>query len=98
MKEEIKNLTMEMYDQIHQLRELWISYIKFKGEIELNGEYLTMWDGACERMKKIVSKPEGVFIVDVNDNEYQFIGDTGIDTLFELLDIVFVQLKDENHE
>lgn len=90
-KELIKQVTEEYLSQSKELKRLWIEYVKEKGEVKLGGFYITMWDGAGERMDKLVYHDGEVFIVDVFGGEYSFEHCTGLEVLVELYDFMFVK-------
>ena len=96
-KELIKQITEEYLFQSKELKRLWMEYVKEKGEIELCGFYITMWDGAGERMDRLTYHDGEVFIVDVFGGEYSFEHCTGLEALVELYDFMFVknQLSEE---
>ena len=90
-KELIKTLTEDFLSQSKELKRLWMEYVKEKGEVKLDGCYVTMWDGAGERMDKLEYRDGKVFIVDVFGGEYSFEDDTSLESLVELYDFMFVK-------
>ena len=90
-KELIKQITEEYLSQSKELKRLWMEYVKEKKEIKLNGFYVTMWDGAGERMDRLTYHDCEVFIVDVFGGEYNFEHCTGLEALVELYDFMFVK-------
>lgn len=96
-KELIKQVSEEFHSQSKELKRLWMEYVKEKGDIKLGGFYITMWDGAGERMDRLTYHDGEVFIVDVFGGEYSFEHCTGLEALVELYDFMFVknQLSEE---
>ena len=90
-KELIKQVTEEYLSQSKELKRLWMEYVKGKGEVKLGGFYITMWDGAGERMDKLVYHDGEVFIVDIFGNECDFDHETGLEAIVELYDFMFVK-------
>lgn len=90
-KELIKQITEEYLSQSKELKRLWMEYVKEKKEVKLNGLYVTMWDGAGERMDRLTYHDGEVFIVDVFGGEFSFENDTGLEALVELYDFMFVK-------
>ena len=90
-KELIKQVSEEFHSQSKELKRLWMEYVKEKGDIKLGGFYITMWDGAGERMDRLTYHDGEVFIVDVFGGEYSFEHCTGLETLVELYDFMFVK-------
>lgn len=90
-KELIRQVTEDYLSQSKELKRLWMEYVKEKGEIKLNGFYVTMWDGAGERMDRLTYHHGEVFIVDVFGGEFSFENDTGLEALVELYDFIFVK-------
>lgn len=90
-KELIKQVSEEYLSQYKELKRLWMEYVKEKGEVKLGGFYITMWDGAGERMDRLTYHDGEVFIVDVFGGEYSFEHCTGLEALVELYDFMFVK-------
>ena len=90
-KELIRQVTADFICQGKELKHLWMEYVKEKGEVKLGGFYITMWDGAGERMDKLTYHDGKVFIVDVFGNEFSFEDDTSLESLVELYDFMFVK-------
>lgn len=89
-KELIRQVSEDYISQSKELKRLWMEYVKEKKEIKLNGLYVTMWDGAGERMDRLTYHDGEVFIVDVFGGEYSFEEDTGFEALAELYYFMFV--------
>lgn len=89
-KELIRQVSEDYISQSKELKRLWMEYVKEKKEIKLNGLYVTMWDGAGERMDRLTYHDGEVLIVDVFGSEYSFEDDAGFEALAELYDFMFV--------
>lgn len=90
-KELIKTLTEDFLSQAKELKRLWMEYVKEQSEVKMNGFYITMWDGAGERMDKLTYNDGKVFIVDMFGGEYSFEDETCFESLVELYDFMFVK-------
>jgi hypothetical protein len=89
-KELIRQVSEDYISQSKELKRLWMEYVKEKKEIKLNGLYVTMWDGAGERMDRLTYHDGEVIIVDVFGSEYSFEDDAGFEALAELYYFMFV--------
>lgn len=91
MEQKLIEKTKEFCQSIEELKQLWMDYVKQQNEVDLDGKYITMWDGSGERMRKITHHDDCVYVVDVFGNAWPFDTDTGPETLVELYDVVFVR-------
>lgn len=98
MKQELIQKTTEFINHGKKLKQLWMDYVRQEGEISLGGHCITMWDGCSERMEKLTHHDGEVFIVDHFGNEWNFESDTGLETLIELYEVVFVGMKQLTEE
>lgn len=98
MKQKLIEKTTQLCNNAEQLKELWMDYVRQQGEVDLDGHYITMWDGSGERMSRLTHHDGSVCIVDVFGNEWDFSTDVGPETLIELHDVVFVAMKSSSGE
>lgn len=91
MKQKLIEKTKQIRQSFDELKQLWMDYVKQQGEVELDGSYITMWDGCGERMRKLTYHDDCVYVVDVFGNGWDFSTDIGPETLIELHDVVFVR-------
>ena len=91
MRTDLRRKTLELCVVRNELKEMWMDYVKQKGVIPLDGESITMWDGASTRMDRLEYESGIVYIVDIYGNSYNFAEDTGLETLLELHDVVLTK-------
>lgn len=98
MEKKLIEKTSQLCDSVKELKQLWMDYVRERGEVPLGGHCITMWDGCSEWMEKLTHHDGEVFIVDCFGNEWNFESDTGPETLIELYDVVFVAMKQSSGE
>lgn len=89
MKQKLIEKTTQLCNNAEQLKELWMDYVRQQGEVDLDGRYITMWDGSGERMSRLTHHDGCVYVVDIFGCEWDFSMDVGPETLIELHDVVF---------
>ena len=98
MEKKLIEKTEQLCDNVKGLKQLWMDYVRERGEVPLGGHCITMYDGCSERMEKLTHHDGEVFIVDHFGCEWNFESDTGPETLIELYEVVFVGMKQLTEE
>lgn len=86
----IKKLSSDLSSTGDCLKGLWFDYVKEKGEVSLNYSFISLADGSCECMDKMVYEDNDVTLITEFGKRYSLDVYCKIETLLGLHDAVFL--------